>query len=81
MWVFRQKDWIMVFDNDNANPQKRRGLFRLLRFKKCNIICLQNIHIQESLAPFVQAEWGFDAYFSTFSNNSRGVMVLLNNNF
>ena len=62
-----------------ANP--RRGLFRQLKCKKHNVICLQDIHIQESLVPFVKAEWGFDAYLSTFSNNSRGVMVLLNDNF
>ena len=43
----------------------------------------EDIHIQESLVPFVKAEWVFDAFFSTFSNNSRhgGVMFLLNNNF
>ena len=91
MWVFRQKDWylimgeeVKIFSQNSqglANPQKRRGLFRHRRCKKYNIICLQDIHIQESLVPFVKAEWGFDAYFNTFSNNSRGVMVLLNNNF
>ena len=91
MWVFRQKDWYLIMGEEVkifsqncqglANSQKRRGLFRHLRCKKYNIICLQDIHIQESLVPFVKAELGFDAYFSTFSNNSHGVMVLLNNNF
>ena len=30
---------------------------------------------------YVKAEWGYDAYFSSFNSSSRGVMILLNNNF
>ena len=29
-----------------ANPQKRRAVFRHVRLKKYNIICLQDVHIQ-----------------------------------
>lgn len=64
-----------------ANPQKRRSLFKHVRSKKFNIICLQDVHIHSSLEPYIRAEWGFDIYFSSFTSNSRGVMVLLNNNF
>ena len=55
---------------------------RFIRYLRCknNIVCLQDIHIQESLVPYVKVEWDFDAYFSTFSNNCRGSMILLNNN-
>ena len=87
MSVFKQKDWYLIMGEEVekfsqscqglANSQKRRGLFRHLRCKKYNIICLHDIQIQESLVLFVEAKWGFDAYFSTFSNNSLCVMVLL----
>ena len=64
-----------------ANPQKRRAVFRLVRLKKYNIICLQDVHIQRLQESYIKAEWGYNIYFSCFNNNSRGVMILLNNNF
>ena len=60
---------------------KRRDLFQYVRAKKYNIICLQDVHINPSLESFVRAEWGFNAYFSSYTSNSRGVMTLINNNF
>ena len=30
---------------------------------------------------YITAEWGGDAYLSCFNSSSRGVMILLNNNF
>ena len=64
-----------------ANPQKRRAMFRHVRMKKYNIACLQDVHIQSQQEAYVKAEWGYDAYFSSFNSSSRGVMILLNNNF
>lgn len=64
-----------------SNPQKRRGLFRHVRSKGYNIICLQDVHITSSLESYITAEWGFKVYLSSFTSASRGVMVLLNNNF
>lgn len=60
---------------------KRRDLFHHVKAKKYNIICLQDVHINARLETFVKSEWGFDAYFSSYSTNSRGVMILMNNNF
>lgn len=60
---------------------KRRDLFHYVRSKKYNIICLQDTHINQNLESFIKAEWGYDAYFSSYTTNSRGVMVLINNNF
>ena len=89
--VFKQKYWFLIMVEEVkifsqncqglANPQKTRGLFRHIRCKKYNIICLQAIHIHDPLGTYVKVEWGFDAYFNTFTNNSSGVMNLLNNNF
>ena len=64
-----------------ADTQKRRSLFKHVRTKKYNIICLQDVHIQSKQESYIKAEWGFDIYFSSYTSNSRGVMVLLNNNF
>ena len=60
---------------------KRRDLFQYFRVKNYNIICLQDVHINNNLESFIKAEWEYDAYFSSYTNMSRGVMVLINNNF
>ena len=60
---------------------KRRDLFHYVRTKKYNIICLQDVHINSKMESFIKAEWGFDAFFSSYTTNSRGVMILCNNNF
>ena len=64
-----------------ANPQKRRAIFRHVRTKKYNIVCLQDVHIQSQQESYVKAEWGYDACFSCYNSSSRGVLILLNNNF
>ena len=60
---------------------KRWDLFQYVRAKKYNIVCLQDTHINKILESFIKAEWGYEAYFSSYTTNSRGVMVLINNNF
>ena len=60
---------------------KRRDLFQYVRSKHFDIICLQDTHINPKLDSFIKSEWGFEAYFSSYTTNSRGVMVLLNNTF
>lgn len=60
---------------------KRRDLFQYVRAKKYNIICLQDVHINDNLESFIKAEWGYDIFFSSYTTMSRGVMILLNNNF
>ena len=60
---------------------KRRDLFQYFRNKKYSIICLQDVHVNQTLESFIKAEWSYDIYFSSYTNMSRGVMVLMNNNF
>ena len=60
---------------------KRRDLFQYVRSKKYNIVCLQDTHINKNLESFIKADWGYEAYFSSYTTNSRGVMTLINNNF
>ena len=61
--------------------EKRRDLFHYVRNKEYNIICLQDVHINAQLEPFIKSEWGYEVFFSSFTNSSRGVMILMNNNF
>ena len=56
-------------------------MFQYVRSRKFNIVCLQDTHVNPKLDYFFKAEWGFDAYFSSYTTNSRGVMILINNNF
>ena len=60
---------------------KRRDLFQYVRSKQYNIICLQDTHVNKNLESFIKAEWGYEAYLSSYTTNSRGVMTLINNNF
>ena len=60
--------------------EKRRDLFHYVRNKKYNIICLQDVHINAQLEFFIKSEWGYEVFFSSFLNSSRGggggVMIL-----
>ena len=42
---------------------------------------MQDTHINPKLDSFIKSEWGFEAYFSSYTTNSHGVMVLINNTF
>ena len=37
--------------------------FSTLETKKYNIICLQDVHINKQLEPFIKSEWGYDVFF------------------
>ena len=59
---------------------KRRDVFHFLREKNFSIYLLQDTHFTCGIEDRVKREWGYDAYFSSFSSNSRGVAILINNN-
>ena len=61
--------------------KKRRDVFQYLRQKKYSIYCLQDSHFNPKLEKYVEAVWGYKCLFSSFKSNSRGVAVLLANNF
>ena len=79
-------DFITVFSQNCRglkNMQKRRDLFHYIRSKKYNIACLQDVHIDRNMYSYVKAEWGYNIILSAKegTNASRGVMILINNNF
>ena len=46
--------------------------------KKFNIYLLQETHFTTSLESYIRAEWGGDAYFSSYRSNAKGVCILFN---
>ena len=42
---------------------------------------MQDTHINPKSDSFIKSEWGFEAYFNSYTTNSRGVMVLFNITF
>ena len=63
------------------NSKKRRDVMNYLRDKSYSIICLQDTHFTPAMNNFVRSEWGYEAYFSSYSSQSRGVAILFKNNF
>ena len=59
---------------------KRRDTFHFLREKQFSIYLLQDTHFTPELEDRIKREWGFDAYFSSYNSNSRGVAILINSN-
>ena len=63
------------------NSQKRRDVFHYLRNKKYSVYFLQDTHFEKNMEKYISAEWGYQACFSSYTSNSRGVAILFNNNF
>ena len=49
--------------------------------KKYGIFFLQEVHCTKEKESLWTSEWGFTAFFSSFSSASAGVCILFNNNF
>ena len=64
-----------------GNSAKRRDIFHYIRQKHYSIYCLQDTHFDNKMETYIQSEWGYKCFFSSFSSNARGVAVLFNNNF
>ena len=60
---------------------KRREVFNWLRAKRPSICMLQEVHCIEKTNHLWKAEWGYQAYFTSFESNKAGVCILFNNNF
>ena len=60
---------------------KKERCICFLRSKNCSIYCLQGCHFTPEMENNVRSMWGFDCFFSSFRSNSRGVAILIKNNF
>lgn len=63
------------------NITKRRSVFRWLHNRKEQIILLQETYSTKPLQNVFKAEWGGRVYSAHGTNHSRGVAILLKNNF
>ena len=64
-----------------GDQDKRKDVFHFLKQKKFSIYLLQDTHFTSKEENFIRTMWGFECFFDSFSSNSRGVAVLLNNTF
>ena len=64
-----------------GDNKKRREIFHKFHKSKYHIFLLQETHSSIDMEKQWKSEWGGDIYFSHGSTNSRGVCVLLKNNF
>ena len=60
---------------------KRKDVFNFLKQKKYALYLLQDTHFVNREENFIRSMWGFDCYFDSFSSQSRGVAILINNTF
>ena len=60
---------------------KRADVLDWLRSKKYSIYCLQDVHLTAEQESKFEKDWGFKCIFSSYKSNSRGVAILLQNNF
>ena len=63
------------------NKEKRRDVILYFKEKNPNIVCLQDTHLTEDDINEIKSIWDIEIYISGGKTNSRGVMILLNNNF
>ena len=60
---------------------KRKDVFNYLRSLDYNIYCLQDTHFSCDTENEVRNLWGYQCFFRSYCTNSRGVAILVNNNF
>lgn len=61
--------------------QKRTDVFEYLKSKKCHIYCLQDVHFTREKENNIKLQWDGQVVFNSYTNNSRGVCILFDNNF
>ena len=69
----------MMSDDIFILSQNCQGLANMQNMQTCkkyNIICLQDIHLEKKMEPYVKSEWGYQVYMSPFRSNRSGVMIL-----
>ena len=67
--------------NGLGNYHKRKDVFDYLRKHNAHICFLQETHLESQQHKYVRSMWGFDCILSGASTSSKGVAILINNNF
>ena len=63
------------------NIKKRKDVLSYYKEKEANIICLQDTHLMESDIASIKEIWNNEVYICEGKSNSRGIIIILNNNF
>ena len=61
--------------------QKLKDVFHYLRSKRKSIYCLQDTHFTKEQTVKIRSVWGNDIIMSPGRSNSRGSIILFNDNF
>ena len=67
--------------NGIRNRKKRQSLFRTLKSKKYDIVCLQETFITNEVKDVWEKEWGGDLIFFPGTSNSLGQVILFKHQF
>ena len=67
--------------NGIRNKKQRNSLFRTLKKKNFDIICLQETFITDEVSNIWEREWGGQMFYSPGTNNSKGQIILINKDF
>lgn len=59
----------------------RRDVYQYFWQQNCSILCLFDTQFTPEIEQTVRIEWGYETYYSSFASKSRGIDLLLNNNF
>ena len=59
------------------NKWKRLALFKSLREKKLDVICLQEAHINQNDSYTWERQWGGKLLYNEGTNRSQGELILL----
>lgn len=64
-----------------GSKEKRKDVLNFLKQKQHSIYCLQDTHFTRKEEKYIRSMWGFDCYFNSYTSQSRGTAIFLNNNF
>ena len=64
-----------------GDSRKRKDVFSYIRDKKYNIYFLPDTHFTDRDYSIIRSHWGYECYLNNFGSQSRGVAILINNNF
>jgi exonuclease III len=67
--------------NGIRNKFRRKSLFKILKQKKYDIICLQETFILDKDKDLWEKEWGGQLYCSSVSSHSKGQVTLISKHF
>ena len=64
-----------------GDKNKRKDVLNFLKGKNFSIYFIQDTHFTKNEENYIRAQWGYQCYFCSHTSQSRGVAILINNNF